>query len=114
MFRSLFVVLMDNSTAEYAFLSSFFNVSPSIITLDTKHSSTPLLSPDRGVFSEVRSSGASDYGGQQVASSTSDLAGTAKAKDEQVNYDLLWKQIFDPVLEYCKVNPSLWQFVQPY
>lgn len=111
MFRSLFLVFMDNSTAEYTFLSTFFNVAPSIITTDTKHSSTPLLSPDRGVFSDARSSGASDYGGQRVTSSAStilgDLAGATRLKEEQMNYDSLWKQIFDPVLEYCKVNPTL-------
>ncbi|KAJ3564831.1 hypothetical protein NP233_g8034 [Leucocoprinus birnbaumii] len=107
MYRSLFVVFMDNTTAEYAFLSAFFNVAPSIITADSKPPLSPRgsLSPEGGVFLELRSS-ASDYGGQRVVSggsaTFSDLASLPISKEEQANYDSLWKQIFDPVLEYCK------------
>lgn len=106
-FRSLLLVFMDNSTAEYTFLSAFFNVSPSVITIDTKQplfSPTGLRSPG---FSEMRSSGASEYGGRVVSGGSatfSDLGAVPNSKEEQANYDALWKQIFDPVLEYCKAS----------
>lgn len=108
-YRSLFLVFMDNTTAEYAFLSAFFNVTPSIITGDSKPpplSPRGSLSPEGGASLELRSS-ASDSGGQRVgsgASSTfSDLVTIPSSKEEQASYDSLWKQIFDPVLEYCKI-----------
>lgn len=114
MFRSLFVVFMDNTTAEYAFLSAFFNVPPSIITVNAKEpplSPTASLSPERGAFSDLRSSSTSDYGRHRAVSggsiTFSDLTAGPNSKEEQTSYDTLWKQIFDPVSEYCKVNRLL-------
>ncbi|XP_006459988.1 hypothetical protein AGABI2DRAFT_202530 [Agaricus bisporus var. bisporus H97] len=102
-FRSLFLVFMDNSTAEYTFLSAFFNVSP--LVGDAKQpllSPTGFRSPDA---SEMRSSSASEVGGRVVSGGSatfSDLATLRSSKEEQAGHDALWKQIFDPVLEYCK------------
>jgi hypothetical protein len=96
---------MDNSTAEYTFLSTFFNVPP--LLGDTKQS---LLSPTGFRFpdaSEMRSSSASEFGGRVVSNGSatfSDLAALRGSKEEQANHDALWKQIFDPVLEYCKAS----------
>jgi hypothetical protein len=105
---------MDNTTAEYTFLSAFFNVAPSIITTGPKQaplSPTASFSPDRDAFLELRSSSASDYGGHRIISGSSatfsDLAIGPASKEEQATYDALWKQIFDPVLEYCKVKRLL-------
>ena len=104
-YRSLLLVFMDNATAEYTFLSAFFNVAPSIIVTELKPSLTPreLLSPE-GVPSELHSS-TSDYNRQRSGSTGfSDLTIIPNSKEEQATYDSLWRQIFDPVLGYCRVN----------
>jgi len=96
---------MDNTTAEYTFLSAFFKLAPSIIVDESKLSPTPreLLSPE-GVLLELNSS-TSDCGRQRSGSMTfSDLAMIPNSKEEQATYDSLWRQIFDPVLDYCRVN----------
>lgn len=96
---------MDNTTAEYTFLSAFFKLAPSIIIDESKSSLTPreLLSPER-VLLELDSS-TSDCGRQRSGSMTfSDLAMIPNSKEEQAIYDSLWRQIFDPVLDYCRVN----------
>jgi hypothetical protein len=96
---------MDNSTAEYTFLSTFFNVPP--LSRDTKQ---PLLSPAGFRSSdalEARTSSTSEFGGRVVSNSSatfSDLAAVRSTKEEQANHDAFWKQIFDPVLEYCKAS----------
>lgn len=102
-YRSLLLVFMDNATAEYTFLSAFFNVVPSIIVTELKPSLTPreLLSPE-GVPSELHSS-TSDYNRQRSGSTAfSDLTTIPNSKEEQATYDSLWRQIFDPVLGYCR------------
>ncbi|KXN83742.1 hypothetical protein AN958_00885 [Leucoagaricus sp. SymC.cos] len=109
MFRSLLLVFMDNTTAEYTFLSAFFNVAPLIINVNTNkpiQAPRASLSPEQSAFLELRSSNTLDHGVHRVASAGSttfsDLAATPSSKEEQATYDSLWKQIFDPVLEYCK------------
>jgi len=105
MYRSLILVWMDNTTAEYTFISAFFNLAPSITVDEFKLALTPreLLSPE-GVLLELDSS-TSDYGRQRSGSATfSDFAMIPNSKEEQATYDSLWRQIFDPVLDYCRVN----------
>ncbi|KAF8897678.1 vacuolar sorting protein [Infundibulicybe gibba] len=106
--RSLLLVFMDNATAEYTFLRAFFSVEPFMPSEDSKSSllsPTGLLSPDRGSFTERRSSVGSDYGeprGMPVQPNRSSSSSMISSKEERVTIDALWKQILDPVLEYCQ------------
>ena len=107
---------MDNATAEYAFVTSFFanEPRPALQSKDsTSMMSPPILSPTRGEFDEVRSSPGSDFGSeavsprQRVLSITSVIGATGldapTPKEEQATLNALWKQIMDPVLDYCQV-----------
>lgn len=126
--RSLMLVLLDNGTAEYAFISSFFN-TPAVIQahissppLSRSNSgigsngsmllSPPQTSPTNGEFEETNNNG-SEAGWtprarlssiNSVLGMPTPLSGTAEKdpKEEQANLSALWKQIFDPVLEYCQ------------
>lgn len=124
LFRSLMLVLMDNATAEYTFVTTFFATEALPIPqhLQRENSSgsgvlspTGLLSPTHGDFDDVRSNSGSDFGGYSPRRRNVSLmsaGGTPpqviNPKEEQTNLAAIWKQILDPVLEYCKVCiPSL-------
>ncbi|KAJ7904667.1 vacuolar sorting protein [Mycena olivaceomarginata] len=84
--RSLLLVFMDNATAEYTFVTTFFTVDP-IVPQETDNAlfSPGLLSPAGG---ERRMSVAgSEHGGP---------AGAHR------QHHAIWKQIMDPVLEYTQ------------
>ncbi|KAG6831404.1 hypothetical protein H0H92_011006 [Tricholoma furcatifolium] len=106
--RSLLLVFMDNATAEYTFVKTFFHVDPSLPVSDSPNSmlSPPSVqSPDRVTFADHRSAAGSEYGGQRTApvNITSALAAAETArKEEQAVTDTLWKQIIEPVLTYCE------------
>ncbi|KAF7332020.1 Vacuolar sorting protein [Mycena kentingensis (nom. inval.)] len=118
--RSLLLVFMDNATAEYAFVSTFFASEPlsgpdTDGELDNAIMSPTLLSPDPRQARRL-SGAASDRGGaghRQRASSviSAGAAGTSSAqmqalaaavKEEQASADATWKQILDPVIEYTQ------------
>ncbi|KAF5388452.1 hypothetical protein D9615_000536 [Tricholomella constricta] len=104
--RSLLLVLMDNATAEYTFVKTFFSVEAFLPTEDSNNSllsPTSLLSPDRATFADNRSISGSDYGGSRVrtANIMNAIAAVETAKVEQASSDAIWKQIMDPVLIYC-------------
>lgn len=106
---------MDNATAEYAFVKTFFSVEVALPQSESSNlvlSPSALLSPDRGSFAEQRSNPGSEYGEQHnaissIANAPSLLAAAVSIKEEQATTDALWKQIMDPVLEYCQVCPHL-------
>jgi len=106
--RSLFLILMDNATAEYPFITSFFSVEPLALS-DGPEFSSELLSPDYGVFDDKRSISGSESrtevatpGASSGHNGLSRLVNMDKsARNELVH---LWKQVFDPVLEYTKVS----------
>jgi len=107
--RSLLLVLMDNATAEYTFISTFFTSESALPSRETDNplfSPTALLSPERGVFTERRSNAGSEFGGQRERAnsvpSTNGLS-LAVANEERASSDTIWKQVLDPVLEYCQV-----------
>ena len=114
------LVLMDNATAEYTFVSTFFSTEEqSMHRKETSGNSLlsppSLLSPTSGDFDEIRSNPASDYGPSSPrrrpvsfgSAVNLALAGPeASMKEEQSNFNNIWKQIMDPVLEYCKVFPT--------
>ncbi|KAG9317449.1 vacuolar sorting protein [Chiua virens] len=109
--RSLFLVLMDNATAEYAFAASFFFVEP----FGPPHSS-------REVETEQLSAATEPHDGKEVDDNDSATDSEAKTpvpnigvvepqglgrlvimdKDERTELSTIWKKIFDPVLEYTK------------
>ncbi|KAI0701798.1 Sac2 family-domain-containing protein, partial [Cytidiella melzeri] len=131
--RSLLLVLLDNGTAEWTFVTSFFAQPPPVavpppLPLSKQSSETSasmLLSPDqlssptRPDFDDLRSNG-SEIGWSPrarltsitsvlgtplplSASSASGMSGDAKeSKEEMTVLSTIWKQIFDPVLEYCQ------------
>ncbi|KAJ2986509.1 hypothetical protein NUW54_g9742 [Trametes sanguinea] len=118
--RSALLVLMDNATAEYSFITTFFanEPRPALHSKDSSGSvmSPTLLSPTQGEFDEIRSNPGSDFGGESVAprrrltSITSVMSAGAgapeqpNAKEELAALNALWKQVMDPVLEYCQVS----------
>ncbi|KAJ8590874.1 Vps52-domain-containing protein [Rhizopogon salebrosus TDB-379] len=114
--RSILLVLMDNATAEYAFITTFFHSEPIALPLAKEHDSTlfsppaTLLSPDRG-YDDRRSNAGSEVGshvsrpfrsnGQEPRNVTARPSLMEKA--ERAPLDAIWKQVLDPVLEYCKI-----------
>jgi len=114
--RSLLLVLMDNASAEYTFVTTFF-ATEQRRSMHQKQSSgsirspTSLLSPTDGNSEDGHSVVSSDYGAsprQRITSIGSIIAltevnGTTRdAKEEQTALNAVWKQIMDPVLEYCQ------------
>ncbi|KAF4574958.1 hypothetical protein EYR36_006312 [Pleurotus pulmonarius] len=96
MFRSLMLVLMDNATAEYTFITSFFANEPLPTLADPE---TPLLSPT----ALLSPNGSISFDNRSIAASEHELRRTlGNSKAEQAGFDALWKQVFDPVLEYTQ------------
>ena len=103
--RSLLLVFMDNASAEYTFLKTFFAPEASLPPAEVENS---LLSPTSIMSPTDRTSvGGSDFGGTRSSFPTSISAALAVAKEEQQATDVLWKQIWDPVLQYVQVYNSL-------
>ncbi|KAI0071087.1 hypothetical protein K474DRAFT_1712758 [Panus rudis PR-1116 ss-1] len=118
-FRSLMLVLMDNATAEYTFVTSFFASEPQPNYQHQKETSASssllsppsLMSPTQADFDDTRSNG-SDYTPRSPGRRLSSLQSAMNAlamqspeiseKEEQANMNNIWKQIMDPVLDYCK------------
>lgn len=87
--RSALLVFMDNASAEYAFLASFFAPEPAL----PLPSSQSLLSPQ---------SIASPLGSDYTLPLASISAALFDAKEQQNAADTLWKQVWDPVLTYLQ------------
>ncbi len=96
--RSLLLVFMDNATAEYTFVKTFFPLQTSLPLLDLEHTLSPALSP-----TDNNSYAGSEFGGLRTPVPPSISAQLASLKEEQAATDAIWKQIFDPVLEYVQV-----------
>lgn len=108
---------MDNATAEYTFVTSFFAVEASVPPLPAKDahkslfSPTVMLTPVKGTFDDGRSAIGSEVGGYMpraraeslVSASNNTPTRNAIMKAERAPLDAMWKQIMDPVLEYCQV-----------
>lgn len=113
--RSMLLVLMDNASAEYTFVTAFF-APESRPSMHSKQSSgsirspTSLLSPTNGDFDDIRSNTGSEFNfsPKQRVSSLGNVVtlsnSEASAKEEQSVLNAIWKQIMDPVLEYCQVH----------
>jgi vacuolar protein sorting-associated protein 52 len=90
---------MDNATAEYAFQQAFF----------VQESFQTPAEPDRSILSptEFTSTVGSDSGDARAPSASNSIHSISgafqnAAKEEQSTIDTLWKQVFDPVLEYIQ------------
>ncbi|KAF7793700.1 hypothetical protein EIP86_004816 [Pleurotus ostreatoroseus] len=128
LFRSLLLVLLDNSTAEYSFISAFFAppLPASASSASLRSSSSVLLSPPhtasptQAEFEDIRSVGESEMGLNQAGMTASEKhmaninnilgipptltdpeSSTKESKDEQSSLNTIWKQVMDPVLDYC-------------
>ncbi|KAJ7180258.1 vacuolar sorting protein [Mycena crocata] len=106
--RSLLLVFMDNATAEYTFVTTFFTVDPLTQEEDNGLFSpvTPgMLFPD-GRDRRMSVVGSERGGRRNRASSVVSANGmqslAAAIKEEQASSDAIWKQIMDPVLEYTQ------------
>ncbi|KAJ7765024.1 vacuolar sorting protein [Mycena maculata] len=108
--RSLLLVFMDNATAEYTFVTTFFTVDPLIMSEEAETAFSPgLLSPDGR--ERRMSAAASEHGARRnraasivSARGMQSLQSLAVAvKEEQASSDAIWKQIMDPVLEYTQI-----------
>lgn len=115
--RSLLLVFMDNATAEYTFISQFFASNEPSSTVDTSLSlltpvasvptPTMMATPDTAVFAENKSPVASEYEGNGRTFSgampgSGGVVPMVNSKEEQALVDSIWKQIMDPVMEYCQ------------
>jgi len=101
--RSALLVLMDNATAEYTFVTSFFSAEQPSSTSDVVMSPTSLLSPTDGTFDDRLSLVGSDRGGITPRQTAGSITASAQvAKEERAFVDAAWRQIFDPSLEYCQ------------
>ncbi|KAF8517831.1 Sac2 family-domain-containing protein [Gautieria morchelliformis] len=107
LFRSLLLVLMDNGTAEYAFITRFFDAA-----VEPAAPISPLLSPRSSTPGDNVGPGFSGFnfsGRTRAGSVIIDLPPpiatpnrTNTNKEQQGLLDGLWKQVMDPALEYCQ------------
>jgi hypothetical protein len=110
---------MDNGTAEYAFVTSFFAPEPDLPPADTPQVSSHLFSPtalsvplpaDDAVSTPAtdldpltprpRGPTSSIFGNEALRTAT------RLSKDDQTALNAIWKQIMDPALEHAKVSFS--------
>jgi len=114
---------MDNATAEYAFITSFFSnetPAPRPDPVSPPPAGQSVLSPDGSSFFGMRSPSGSDFGQQQqplssaFTTATPGLGGfmsfVARSKEDQAVIDTIWKQVMDPVMDYCTVRLQLLSF----
>ncbi|GJJ07494.1 hypothetical protein Clacol_001696 [Clathrus columnatus] len=88
LFRSMLLVLMDNGSAEYAFISRFFDPN----TPNANHS--PIFDRDHNT------EGAPTIIYPDALQQAKENETTSK--EQLAVFEKIWKQIFDPVLDYCQ------------
>lgn len=103
--RSVLLVFMDNSTSEYIFIKSFFSMAKPLTSQDSMNAifSPSLLSPD-----EQRSVSGSEHEGRSRSNSLqlppSPSTVSVTLREEHPNFDAIWKQVLEPVMEYIQVR----------
>lgn len=112
--RSLFLVLMDNATAEYSFIASFFFVEPlgpppSANELETRQFSVTSEEPhDRKEVDDNDSAAGSEAMTPVPSPRIVEPQGLGRLatmdKAERTELSIIWKKILDPVLEYTKAG----------
>ncbi|KIJ56720.1 hypothetical protein M422DRAFT_218326, partial [Sphaerobolus stellatus SS14] len=106
LFRSALLVLMDNGTSEYAFITRFFDANvPVLLPLPSPSLTSPLSSSSiPHEFSGFSFSGRS-RAGSVILESAPPIATPVReniSKEQQTLLDGIWKQVMDPVLEYTQ------------
>jgi len=102
----MLLVLMDNATAEYSFVTDFFEK-------ENRQPTAPLRTPSSVTFEERTDSGSEGRLTIPMATPTVGKGSAEQAQNDQIRkeerkaLDAIWKQIFDPVLEYCRVSVPL-------
>ena len=116
--RSALLVLMDNGTAEYAFVTTFFVPEPDLPPADTPQVSSHLFSPtalsvplpaDDAVSNpatDVMTPRPRGLLTDSIFGNESLRPATRLSKDDQATLNAIWKQIMDPALEHAKVGFS--------
>lgn len=120
----MLLVLLDNATAEYAFIATFFSELPARNEVPTPEPPPSAFSPTQSktIVDERRPSfGASALGSPPIprrsslAQSISNeitsggVDSWGSAKEQQAALSNLWKQIMEPTLNYCEVsNTTFW------
>ncbi|KLO11242.1 hypothetical protein SCHPADRAFT_921851, partial [Schizopora paradoxa] len=105
--RSMLLVLMDNATAEYTFLASFFAPPPKVAPVFEPQSAALFPAEDR----EMRrvSANTDDVntplpGHERFSTGSSEARdrNDALSKEEEAALASTWKQILEPTLAYCQ------------
>lgn len=115
--RSALLVLMDNGTAEYTFVTTFFAPEPDLPPADPQVVSSHLFSPTALSAplpaDDAVSTPATDVDPvtprarrftDSVFSNESLRSTTRLSKEDQTALNAIWKQIMDPALEHAKVG----------
>ena len=109
------LVLMDNGTSEYAFVTTFFAPEPVLPPVDTlqvvsSHLFSPMSPGDGPVSSPATDSVPATARPRDrtdsVFSNESQLPAPRLSKEDQASLHTIWKQIMDPALEHTKVGPA--------
>jgi len=123
--RSSLLVMMDNGTSEYAFVTTFFAPEPDLPPVHTPRVvsshlfSPPSLSAPLPV-DDAGSNPASDVvpvtprpreRGDSVLSNESMHSASRLSKEDQTALNAIWKQIMDPALEHTKVGSPILGFM---
>ncbi len=110
---------MDNGTAEYTFVTTFFVPEPDLPPTDTPQVSSHLFSPT-ALSTPLPGDDAVSMPATDMAPMTPRPRGltesifgneslrpaTRLSKDDQTALNAIWKQIMDPALEHTKVGFS--------
>lgn len=115
LFRSISLVLADNASSEFDFVTSFFGRPDSIgaphMTTDeskafwSRQTRSGALSPDAS-YSRMSSIHDDDSASVISGDSNSGLPSDKARKEEKLRKQLgdnVWKQIYEPCMEYAKV-----------
>ncbi|EJU06414.1 hypothetical protein DACRYDRAFT_103359 [Dacryopinax primogenitus] len=112
LFRSLMLVLMDNATAEYNFINTFFNQAPAPLPPSRPGVISPTFDErrtDAGSILEVPMS--PTRSSRPMVSMEEQQAAT---DDTRKALDTVWKQVIETALDYCKTTAlSCWQPTPP-
>lgn len=120
LFRSVSLILFSNASDEYAFVSAFFGrpaevpVTSEVADSEPSPSVTRALSPDLADGNRSSSHVSSIHDDETASVTSGDVSYVhsgqpieRQAKLQRQLADHVWKQIFEPSLEYGKVWPGV-------
>jgi vacuolar protein sorting-associated protein 52 len=105
------LVLMDNATAEYTFVTSFFapDLGSRLVSKEFLSPSGPVnfLSPPLDE-AEPSASGLGSITPESAVSMTNhNVQSISMSKEDQNTLNGTWKQIMDPAMDHCQVNTTI-------